>query len=246
MMCGVTTAVQKAPRISLPEAAEIASHLYGLNARALPLPSERDQNFQLQTPAGEKFVLKIANAKEDLEFLKLQNELIRLFGAANIDLEFPRIVSTTSGEDIASITAADSRKHFVRLLSWLDGDCFAEVQPHGRKLLRSVGRALAQMDAALTTYDHPAAHRSFYWDLRNADAARGLAEILPIDRRAMVERFFTEWEKIDWGSLRFSVIHNDANDYNLLVTDKPQAGNSVTAIIDYGDVVHSATVCNLA
>jgi 4-aminobutyrate aminotransferase-like enzyme len=52
-----------------------------------------------------------------------------------------------------------------------------------------------------------------------------------------------EWEKIDWGSLRFSIIHNDANDYNILVNESEQR---VSAILDYGDVVYSATVCNLA
>ena len=44
--------------------------------------------------------------------------------------------------------------------------------------------------------------------------------------------------------MRFSVIHNDANDYNILVSEPPE--QRVTAILDYGDVVHTATVCELA
>jgi 4-aminobutyrate aminotransferase-like enzyme len=119
----------------------------------------------------------------------------------------------------------------------------AKAEAHDRKLLASLGRALAQMDAALSKFDHPAAHRSFYWDLRQAAMARELIGLLPDSRRPLVERFFREWEKIDWGRLRFSVIHNDANDYNILVNEfEPR----VTAILDYGDVVFSATVCNLA
>ena len=62
-------------------------------------------------------------------------------------------------------------------------------------------------------------------------------------RRPLIDRFLAEWDKIDWSGLRFSVIHNDANDYNVLVSGSPQ---TVSAILDYGDVVHSATVCNLA
>src|ERR1700752_3073811 len=65
--------------------------------------------------------------------------------------------------------------------------------------------------------------------------------MLPADRRPIVERFLAEWEKIEWNGLRFSVIHNDANDYNVLVREQ-----RVSAILDYGDVVYSATVCNLA
>ena len=237
------TAVQKAPRISAADATRIAGELYGREACAAPLPSERDQNFLLSAATGEKFVLKIANAEEDFEFLELQNQLIRFLSAAKIDLQFPQIVTTNAGDDIASITGADGQTHFVRLLTWLDGQCFAEAHPHNRGLLSSLGRGLGQMDAALAGFSHPASKRNFHWDLRNADAARDLIKLLPPARRPVLERFFAEWEKIVWDRLRFSVIHNDANDYNVLVNGSPQR---VSAILDYGDVVHSATVCNLA
>jgi 4-aminobutyrate aminotransferase-like enzyme/Ser/Thr protein kinase RdoA (MazF antagonist) len=245
-MCGVTTAVQRAPRIGLNATVEILRDLYGVNASPQPLPSERDQNFLLTTEAGEKFVLKIANADEDFEFLELQNQLIRLFGDAKIDLTFPEIVRTVAGNEIASIKGINGQKHFVRLLTWLEGECFANVQPHNRTLLASLGRALGQMDAALAGFSHPAAHRTFYWDLRNASIAREFIPLLPAGRRRIVERFFEEWDRIDWSSLRLSLIHNDANDYNVLVRSGAPGGSRVSAILDYGDVVYSATVCNLA
>lgn len=236
-------AVQTAPRLNEVDAVSIASELYGLESSAGALPSERDQNFLLTAANGEKFVLKIANAGEDFEFLELQNQLIRFLAAAKIDLQFPQIARTKSGADIASIAGSDGQKHFVRLLTWLDGQCLAHVRPHGRKLLLSLGHGLGQMDAATAGFSHPAARRDFHWDLHNARTVRDLIKLLPSARRPLVERFFVEWEKIDWSSLRFSVIHNDANDYNVLVGGSPP---SVSAILDYGDVVHSATVCNLA
>jgi 4-aminobutyrate aminotransferase-like enzyme/Ser/Thr protein kinase RdoA (MazF antagonist) len=242
----MTTAVQKAPHISLDEAVRIASETFGVEVLASALPSERDQNFMLRTAAGERFVLKVANSEEDFDFIELQNQLIRFLAGATTDLELPKIIPAKTGAEIASIVACDSQKHFVRLLTWLDGDCFAQVQPHDRKLLASLGRALAQMDAALVRFSHQAAHRSFYWDLRNAAGARDLVGLLPDDRQALVKRFFAAWEKIDWSRLRFSVIHNDANDYNVLVRGSTSSEHRVSAILDYGDVVHSATVCNLA
>jgi 4-aminobutyrate aminotransferase-like enzyme/Ser/Thr protein kinase RdoA (MazF antagonist) len=237
----MTTAVQKAPRLTQHDAVEFTAELYGLRVTASALPSERDQNFLLRTVSGEQFVLKIANAEENFDFLNFQNHLIRFLLARKLDLEFPRIVPTRNGEDLASITTAGSQ-HFVRLLTWLDGVCFAEIKQPGRKLLASLGRALAQMDAALDGFSHQAAHRPFLWDLRNS-AARDLVGLLPANRRRLIERFFAEWEKVDWDTLRFSIIHNDANDYNILVNE-PE--HRVKAIIDYGDVVHSATICNLA
>jgi Ser/Thr protein kinase RdoA (MazF antagonist) len=240
----MTTVVQKAPRVTLDDAVEFAAELYGLRVTASALPSERDQNFSLRTVSGEQFVLKIANAEENLDFLNFQNHLIRFLAARKLDLEFPRIVPARNGDDLASITTAGS-KHFVRLLTWLDGVCFADIKQPGRKLLASLGRALAQMDAALDGFSHLQAHRSFLWDLRNT-AARDLIGLLPVDGRRLVERFFAEWEKVDWGKLRFSIIHNDANDYNILVRGPTPSERRVSAILDYGDVVHSATVCNLA
>ena len=238
-------AVQKAPRILCDEAQQIARQLYDLKVSASPLPSERDQNFLLQTERDERFVLKIANAAEAHDFLDLQNQLIRFLSARKVKLEFPQIVSSTSGQDISTIKT-DSGEHFVRLLTWLEGIPFAEIQSREWKLLSSLGTALAEMDAALARFSHPAAHRSFYWDLRKAALARDLVDLLPAQRRPMVERFFAEWEKIDWNSLRFSVIHNDANDYNVLVRGEEPRQHYVSAILDYGDVVHTATVGNLA
>src|SRR5207249_908544 len=49
--------------------------------------------------------------------------------------------------------------------------------------------------------------------------------------------------------LRRSVIHGDANDYNVLVEDGPDLATRcrrVVGIIDFGDMVHSCTVGNLA
>ena len=240
----MTTAVQKAPRITLHDAELLAADLYGLDVSAAPLPSERDQNFALRNASGQQFVLKIANPEESLEFLDLQNQLIQFLAVRDLDLQFTHIVRTKAGKAIETIKGEDGHQHFVRLLTWIDGVCFAKVERHDRKLLSSLGRALAQMDAGLAQFSHDAAHRSFYWDLRNAGMARELIGLLPESRRAMIERFFAEWEKIDWSSLRFSVIHNDANDYNILVSQRPE--QRVNAILDYGDVVHTATVCDLA
>src|SRR5262245_18877921 len=154
--------VQRAPQITQELAARIDAELYGIEGLAEPLPSERDQNFLINSADKGRFVLKLANSEETLEFLDLQNQMIQFLSARQVDLEFPRIMPAKTGESIARTRDENGRKHFVRLLTWLDGDCFAEVQLHGRKLLASLGRVLAQMDASLVEFDHPAAHRLFH------------------------------------------------------------------------------------
>ena len=68
-----------------------------------------------------------------------------------------------------------------------------------------------------------------------------MSRLLPEARRGHVEALFSQWGGIDWTALRHSVIHGDANDYNVIVG----AGRMV-GLLDFGDMVYSATVCDLA
>ena len=54
----------QAPKMTEEEACQLAHEWYGLRATAQALPSERDQNFYLQTETGQEFVLKLAQADE--------------------------------------------------------------------------------------------------------------------------------------------------------------------------------------
>jgi 4-aminobutyrate aminotransferase-like enzyme/Ser/Thr protein kinase RdoA (MazF antagonist) len=224
--------VAAAPRFTELDAVHLASELYGLSLAAESLPSERDQNFLLRDATGPRFVLKIANRDEALEVLDLQNKLLARLGSTATGLAFPRLVAARSNLDITPVAGEDGTAYFVRLLTWVDGVPMATVQPHVTGLLRSLGASLARLDLALVGFEHPAAQRTLYWDLRHASMAWRYLDLLP-----------EAWEKIDWSRLPASVIYNDANDYNILVD---LAGTRVVSFLDLGDVVHSAVVCDLA
>ncbi|MBZ5728439.1 MAG: aminotransferase class III-fold pyridoxal phosphate-dependent enzyme [Acidobacteriia bacterium] len=232
------TVVEKAPRFSQEDAIRLAAEFYGLRVTAEALTSERDQNFRLGDAAGAQFVLKIANAGEAVEVLDLQNQAMRFLAARDTGLAWPQVVAARSGESIVAVAG-----HFVRLLTWVEGECFARIQPRSAQLLSSLGGALASVDAALEQFSHPAAHRAFHWDLRQAAMARPHLELLPAARRRMVEPFLDACERLEWNELRSSVIYGDANDHNILVDG---AGERVVSFLDFGDMVHSATVCDLA
>ena len=68
--------LENTPRFDVEAAVKIADEFFGLRGHAQPLPSERDQNFLLTDLAGEKFVLKIANALETRAFLEAQNAVL--------------------------------------------------------------------------------------------------------------------------------------------------------------------------
>ena len=229
------------PRFEIADAVRMAREIYGLGTEARPLPSERDQNFALQTGAGEKFVLKIAKSDEARRVLELQNAALKHVARHAPSLALQRLVATSQGEDIASITGAEGQGYFLRLMTWLEGEMFVHARPHDAVLLESLGRAMAEMDLALQDFSHPAMDRELHWDVKRADLALQYLPLLSDSQQAIVRRFMNAWEKIEWQGLRHSVIHGDANDYNVLVRQGRVAG-----LLDFGDIVHSATACDLA
>jgi len=153
--------VTNSPRFTCDDAVRTAEEHFNVHATASPLPSERDQNFLLRTDSGERLTLKIANSEEQLAVLEYQNELIRRLSDGCPDLKFPRILGLI----------AKAGPYFARLLTWVEGTCLANITPHSDELLASLGRALAQIDRALTGFSLPAAHRTLRWDIRHADLA---------------------------------------------------------------------------
>jgi Ser/Thr protein kinase RdoA (MazF antagonist) len=259
--------LQQAPQLSVAEAERLARDIYGLAASASPLPSERDQNFLLESTAGTgglgtgRFVLKIANATEDRAMLEAQNAAMAHV-AARVAL-CPHALPTRSGDLLAVVPGG---VHFVRLVTYLEGIPFAEVGAPTPALFESLGRAVGRLDRALDGFDHPAIHRDFHWDL--ARAAAVIQEHLPrvtnhADRQIVERVTWVALQAIDRHrqAFRCSAVHHDANDWNVLVST-PDGGRrlyptpvsdprrlptpEVVGIIDFGDMVHSWTVADPA
>ncbi|MGH8770299.1 MAG: aminotransferase class III-fold pyridoxal phosphate-dependent enzyme [Burkholderiales bacterium] len=232
------------------DAASLALKHYGLFTVAQPLSGERDRNFYLQTNNGAEFVLKIANATERREILDLQNHAIQHLAEHAPALKIPRVCVTNDGEAIVAIKNRNGTAHFMRLLTYVPAKLFAHVKPHSPELLRSLGRVLGEIDEALFDFKSPAAQRMLKWDLKNAMwICDYLQHIAQPERRANVERFlelFAQNAAPRLPQLRTSVIYNDANDYNVLVDDGASLDQQVIGVIDFGDVVQTNTVCELA
>ena len=241
--------LEHAPRFELEAIASLAEKLYGIRASATPLPSERDQNFLLALETGEKFVLKISNSLEERGLLEAQNKAMTHL-ATRVSF-CPRIVPTLSGEHMVKIESPrGGATHYVRLVNYLPGIPLADVNSHPPELLRDLGNKLGQLDRELASFDHPAAHRDFHWDLANG--LRVIREHGPLiadaKMRELVDQCGQAFERAViplLPKLRWSVIHGDVNDYNVLVGEHSEHQH-VVGVIDFGDMVHSYTVGDLA
>ena len=231
--------LQHTPGFSAADAQDLARRLYGIDATASPLPSERDQNFLMRARSGDLFVLKIANGSDDRALLEAQNAAIEHVAARTPLCQ--RIVTTNEG-----LRVADAGLHAVRLLTWIPGAPLASVVQPSQELLEDVGRSAAELDRALDGFDHQAVHRDFYWDLAGGlTLVRSLAPaISDAPMRSLVLETIEAIQRRDGGRLSLlarAVRHNDLNDYNVLVGDR-----GVTGVVDFGDIVHTYAIADLA
>jgi 4-aminobutyrate aminotransferase-like enzyme/Ser/Thr protein kinase RdoA (MazF antagonist) len=231
-------------------AIQLAWDLYGLRASARSLPGEYDDNFHLTSDAGDEFVLKIMHAQQQRAVLDLQCQTLLHLAERAPALALPRVQPTLAGEVIAATSAADGAPRLVWLLSYVPGGLLAHANPHSPELLFSLGQLLGQLDAALAGFDHPAAQREIKWDLTRALWIRDyLNHIQEPARRALVERFLALYQAEvvpALPTLRASLVHGDANDYNVLVSAPGAGPRRVVSVIDFGDMHHTITVAELA
>lgn len=229
-------------------AAQTAHTLYGIAATAQPLPGEYDDNFHLRATDGTAYVLKIMHARREAALIEAHCAALAHLAARAPELALPRVLPTLAGEWLTTLTDGDGVARLVWMLNYLPGELFAHARPQTPALRHSLGQLLGRVDTALRDFAHPAAHRELKWDLLRASWIRdALHYVATPARRALVERALALYDAVAplLPGLRKSIIHGDANDYNVLV-GPPELDRAVVSVIDFGDMMHTATVSELA
>jgi 4-aminobutyrate aminotransferase-like enzyme/Ser/Thr protein kinase RdoA (MazF antagonist) len=234
------------PGFSAIDAERIARELFGIDAQAMALFGECDQNFHLRPAHGPGAVLKLYNALEDPAIVDFQIGVLGHLALQDPGLPVPRLLLTKAGERLTRIEGLDGAGHIACAITFLPGRLLEEVRPEAA-LLRDLGRTIARLDKALRGFFHPAAGQRIAWDIRRAGELAPHAELIgdPAIAAAVarvLER--TAGRLPAFAALRGQVIHNDCNPANVLV----DAGGapSVAGIIDFGDMIHGPLVFDLA
>ncbi len=234
---------------NLKNIADLAAKHFNLQVSVKPLPGEIDLNFLVQTPDGEKFTLKIAHPDTQRGYLEFQNALMQRLGSAGLGLEVPKVIQSVAGEEITLVAAPIGSQRLMRLLTWVEGRCFAEVNPHTPDLLEKIGEMCGKLSRSLEGFDHPAAHRFIKWDSSQATwTGEQLDKIADLEKRSLAQYFLDFFEKTAvplLPQLRQSVCYADANDYNILVSFAKEHP-TVPGVIDFGDAVFTHTINELA
>ncbi len=228
------------PDISVEAAAIALRRWWGLEGDLEDLPSERDRNLLVRgTDGAPTHVLKIANLDEAAEFLACQDLAMARLAHAGVPVQ--QVVNAIDGRDLVAL--GDPGPPLARVLTWLPGRTLASVAAPTTDLLTDLGAVMGKTATALLDFDHPAAHRDFPWDVLRTGAvvAGALDEIADTGRRTLLVAVLDRLQ-VDLAprltTLRRSVIQNDANDHNVLISDD---GRRVAGLLDFGDMIHSIT-----
>jgi len=246
---------------------ELVAQEWGLQGydSTKPLPSYDDQNLMICSSTGApRLVLKIAasgaecrdHADEASTYsqLEMENAGMVALGEAGLSVPVP-LVAKRSGSRIVRVmhpNGGDS-VNFVRLITFLDGELLAKVD-HEPQMLMRLGSCIGTSDNATADFQHPGAVRTLTWDLANAGmASKYLNEIKDAKDRQLAKTTFNQFGQLGSRArrLRKQVVHGDMNDYNILVTRKAYATHSPGDVqgigtLDFGDMVHTSRVYNLA
>ncbi len=235
------------PAFDTSEAAHMAQRLFGLEGPLNLLNGERDLNFLITTQDG-KFVFKIANALESPAMLECQHNVFQKLADAET---FPQVATplvSLNGRLIETAIDAQGIEHCCRVLPFLEGRVMADIDGLEAPVLADLGRRLALLDQTLDGFRHAGLERPLLWDMEQAlNVLENYKPLLANDaQRALIGYFengFREHVLPVQIELRRAVIHNDANQNNVLVDE---AGLRVISIIDFGDMVNSWLVAEPA
>lgn len=215
---------------------------YGLkNVSLHQLVGYDNLNFRVTTPDGQQFVLKLFSDLQAAAFIRSQAEVLE--GLADLP-QVPCVHRRQSGAAQGTVKVGGKR-YIFQLLDWLEGQLLGDTTPD-MALLRRLGAFLGALDQRLSKMQVPAySSREIAWDMRLTLDGEALLPYVqrPEDRR-VIGYFFQQFRDrvlpLD-RQLRRGIVHNDANEWNVLFAD-----GAITGLIDFGDMVHSWTISEMA
>lgn len=218
---------------------------FGLAGQLSPLPGEHDQNLRLQSGA-QSWLVKIGPVDSDRALIDMQIQALDHVARAGADCTLPAVRRTTSGDAVVEVECSDGRRP-MWITSWIEGEVFARLKFVDADLCEQLGRTLGQFTSSLQDFCHEHAKRELKWDLvQSSWIENHIDDLDDAGLREIVADAFAGFEAIlpRLREATAGVIHNDANDYNVLVAggvDDRRIG-----LIDLGDMCHSAIVGEVA
>lgn len=221
---------------------EDVTRRFGLQGGLERLGGEYDLNFRGQDGAGA-VILKVMRPGCDAQDVALQVAALRHVGAADPGIPLPRLRGETR-----TVTDAEGAPRLAWAMEALPGTPLAAAPRQSLALLRELGQLAGRTSHALRGFDHPRLERDHKWRLPDGGWIRDHLSILPAPRQALIEGIVAEFDALApaLAAQPAQAVHNDLNDWNVLVRQGLNAPSAITGLIDFGDMTRAPVVCDLA
>ena len=239
--------------LSTNEVEKIVKKEYGILGSASKLQGEIDINYKISTKNSQDYILKISRPDSTSDYLDFQIKILKFINSKNKNLPISKIILNKQKKDISEIVDSYGNKRILRLLKWIPGRLWSSVHPQLDDLRYSLGEKSGNITKLLKDFDHKIAHREFEWDIAQSLWTKKHLNLFNNDQKKILKYFHKEFESKnnDYNQLRKSVIHNDINDNNIIVSED-LISPSVKSIVDFGDAINTqiinevGTVCAYA
>ena len=234
-------------KISVEQAEKNLFDTYNIKGKASELPGELDFNFRIKEQNSEGYIIKISRPNEDENYLDFQQKLLQYVAKNENEIIAPKVIVDTNNNVISTIIDDFGNKRKVRLLTWVPGRVWSSVNPQLDSLRFSLGEQCGLLTKALDGFNHPEANREFVWDVAQSLWTKEHVDLFKNEEKEIITYFQNQFEtnKKSYDSLRKSVVHNDANDNNVIVSDD-LINPTVKAAIDYGDAIYTQVINDVA
>ena len=219
---------------------------YGIEGEIIKLYGELDLNFKVTSNKGISYLLKISRSNFNPKYIDFQSSLIKHINK-NCEIKTNIIIKTIDKRESSVIKDKYNLVRSVRLFTWIEGRLWSSVNPIKKKLRTQLGTYTALISSSLISFDHTLSSREIDWDISNSLWVESYLSKFNSRKHKLINSFITDFKKnlILYNSLEKSIIHNDINDNNIIVSNNMREP-VIESIIDFGDSVYSQRINDLA
>lgn len=201
-----------------------------------------NENFLIKT-STTPYILKTYADEGLLPLLEAETQVLLHLNKQSSG-KYPTPLPFKDGNYVKKVTFEGVEK-MVRLLTYVEGTFMGEL-PVTEQGAASLGSFLATLNQQLLGWRHPVYEaRDWEWNLESYTICKDrIAHIPQAKDQNLVRYFIQQYESCvlpKFRQLRKSTLHNDANEWNILM-----AGEQVCGLIDFGDMTYSHLINEVA
>lgn len=222
---------------------------WGIDARLTVLNGEYDLNIKAIDTNGVCYLVKVMRSGCDIDFVQMQCNALTHIKSSAVVVNVHSVLSSNNQRTVESLPDQNDQLRLVWVLPFIEGVEYAHFKPKSTKLITDLGTSIAHLHQALNGFEHVYLTRDFKWNLLQANwISEHLSIIANASRQNLIKSVMLQYNKhLDAiRALPSVAIHNDINDYNIIVSAALGSHATINGLIDFGDMCKAPRVCDLA